>query len=88
MAAGMILGMALAFGLASLAGIWFGAFEVQVPAMLTGMVGRDGGGHARRARAPRPGAQRPDRRLLWPGRLCSFTYVADSLLRGERTYRR
>jgi len=80
---GMAIGMIVGFGLASVAALWFGAFEVSVPSMLGGMLA---GMAVSMAAAMRPVAVGEGWRIGLGVALAAllFTYLANAFLRGEQ----
>lgn len=80
---GMAIGMVIGFGLASVAAMWFGAFEVSVPSMLGGMLA---GMAVSMAAAMRPVTVGEGLQIGMAVAFVSllFTYIADAFLRGEQ----
>ena len=80
---GMAIGMIVGFALASLASIWFGAFEVSVPSMLGGMLA---GMAVSMVAAMRP-LPLPEACLIGVALALAsllLTSIANTLLRGEQ----
>ena len=87
MALGMIGGMALGFAWSPLVGIWLGAHEVMIPAMLTGMLA----GMVVGMKAANGMLTTSDGAILGAAiGLASllFTYLMNAFLRGEQRFDR
>lgn len=84
---GMAIGMVVGFGLASVAAMWFGAFEVSVPSMLGGMLA---GMVVAMVASMRPVLVGEGWRVGVAVALVAllFTYLANALLRGEQQVER
>lgn len=79
---GMLLGMALSLPIATVMGIWFGAFELMLPAMLGGMLS----GMTVAALEAAGGVGLSDAAVVgagWSWAALLLTYLANLALRGE-----